>query len=259
MMTLDLMWWLGWLYFAAWALLPLALIGIAGPVVGVLMWAALAPWSALLGMSAAHRLLPAAEEGTFRMFADRGSVRWALKGWAPSVYLGVFQPVFFLSTGFQRVALRAFGARLAPGAHVTTRTSIREPHLLELGRDSFIGEYAHLVCSYQPRPRVLVVARIKIGDGVLIGAYSVLGGGCRVGSRSIVEYRVSLGAHSSIGEDTRIGAGTSIRNRARVGNGVRIGKLCQIGLGAVVPDGARLPDGTVWPAVAAASGGGGGA
>jgi len=251
MMTLDLLWWLGWLYFAAWATLPLVLVGVVGPILGVMAWVVLAPWSALIGMAVAHRLLPASEEGTFRLFADRGSIRWALKGWAPSVYLSVFQPVFFLSPGFQRVVLRAFVARLGAGAQVTTRTSIREPHLIELGRESFVGEFAHLVCSYQPRLRSLVVARIRIGDGVLIGAYSKLGAGCSVGARSTVEYAVSIGAHTEIGEETLIGACTSIRNRARIGSRVRIGKKCSIAYGAVVPDDARLPDGTEWPAPSA--------
>ncbi len=257
MIALELLWWVGWLYFAAWVALPLALVGLVGPVLGGMAWVLLAPWSALLGMAAAHRLLPAAEEGTFQLFADRGSTRWALKGWAPSVYLTVFQPVFFLTPSFQRNALRAFGARLGAGAQVTTRTNVREPHLIEIGRDSLVGEFAHLACSYQPRPGLLVVAGIRIGDGVLIGAYNVLSAGCRVGARSIVEYHVSIGAHTTIGEDSRIGAGTLILNRARVGSGARIGKSCVIASGAVVPDGARLPDGTVWPAPASSATGGG--
>lgn len=254
MIALDLLWWVGWLYFAAWVALPLALLPVTGPVAGVLAWALLAPWSALLGMAALQRMLPPAEEGTFRMFTDRGSIRWALRGFAPAVYLGVFQPVFFLSPLFQRAALLAFGAKLAAGAQVTTRTSVREPHLVEIGKGSLVGEYAHIVTSYQPRPHTLVVARIRIGDGVLVGAYSVLGAGCRVGSRSIVEYRVSLGSHATIGEGSRIGAGCAIGNNARVGSGVRMGKLCHVAFGAVVPDGTRLPDRSVWPAAPASGG-----
>lgn len=254
MIALDVLWWLGWAYFAAWAALPLALAAAVGPVLGIVAWAVLAPWSALLGIAAAHRLLPASEEGTFRPFEDRGSIRWAMKGWAPAIYLGVFQPIFFLSPLFQRIALRAFGARLGAGARVTTRTSIREPHLVEIGRDSLVGEYTHLGCSYQPRLRTLVVARIRIGDGVLIGGHGVLAPGSRVGARSTVEYAVTIGAHTTIGEDTHIGANTCIYNRVRVGNGVRIGKSCLVASRAVVPDGARLPDGTVWAAGPALAG-----
>ena len=258
MIALDVLWWLGWLYFATWVALPLALVGVVGPVLGGLAWALLAPWSALLGMSAAHRLLPPSDEGRFRLFADRGSIRWALKGWAPSVYLTVFQPVFFLSPAFQRITLRAFGARLGPGAKVTTRTSIREPQLVEIGRGSLVGEYVHLACSYQPRPGILIVEKIRIGDCVLIGGHSVLGAGRRVGSGSIVESRVGIGAHTAIGEDSRIGADSTICSSVRIGDGVRIGKSCHIAFGAVVPDGARLSDGTMWPAARASYAAGGG-
>jgi acetyltransferase-like isoleucine patch superfamily enzyme len=251
MIVLEALWWAGWIWFVAWAVLPLALAGITGPLAAIVLWAVLAPWSALFGMALAHRLLPAAEPGRFRMFADRGSVSWALKGWAPALYLAVFQPVFFLSPAFGRVALRAFGARLGAGAQVTTRTSIREPHLVTIGRGSLVGEFAHLVCSHQPKPHTLVVAPIAIGDEVLIGGYSVLGAGSRVGSRSILEYRVSLGPHATVGEDSRIGAGTTIRERARIGHRVRLGKGCSIGLGAVVADDTRLPDGSTWPAAGA--------
>jgi len=246
MIALEVLWWLGWVWFAAWAALPLALVRVTGLLPGVILWAVLAPWTALFGMAAVHRLLPAAEPGTFRMFADRGSIRWALKGWAPTLYLSVFQPVFFLSPFFQHVVLRAFGAQLGAGAQVTTRTSIREPHLVRIGRDSMVGEHVHLATSFQPKPHTLVVAAIEIGDDVLIGGYSLLGAGCRVGSRSILELKVALGSQATVGDDTRIGAGTHIRNRARIGSSVRIGKECSIAFGAVVPDGTRLPDGSVW-------------
>lgn len=248
MIALDVLWWVGWAYVAAWAALPLALVGVLGPLPGAIAWALLAPWSALLGTAIAHRLLPPIEEGVFRPFADRGSVRWALKGWAPGVYLSAFQSVFFLSPRFQRIALRAFGARLAHGAWVTSRTIIHEPHLVTIGRGSLVGEYAHLACSFQPRVGALIVAAIHIGDDVLIGAHAVLGAGCHVGSRCVVEYRVSVGAHAAIGDGARIGALTFIGNGARIGRGARIGKACLIRTGAVVPDGARLDDGTIWPA-----------
>jgi acetyltransferase-like isoleucine patch superfamily enzyme len=253
---LEVLWWAGWVWFAAWAALPLAALPALGPVAGVVAWAVLAPWSALLGMAGVHRLLPASREGRFRMFADRGSVRWALNGWAPSVYLTVFQPVFFLTPGFARVALRAFGARLGPGARVTTRTSIREPHLVRIGRNSLVGEYVHLVCSYQPRTGLLHVEGIVIGDDVLIGAHGVLAPGARVGDRSVVEYGVTIGARSTVGADARIGANTCLYNGVRVGDGVHVGKGCHLLPGSVVPDGTRIGDGVVWPAAREAEGAG---
>jgi acetyltransferase-like isoleucine patch superfamily enzyme len=243
MKPLELLWWAGWAYFVACAAAPLALVRHAGPIAGAVVWAVLAPWTALAGMALLHRLLPGSEAGKFRLPDDAGSIRWAMKGWAPSVYLTVFQPLFFLSPGFQRLVLRAFGARLGAGAWLTSRTIVREPHRLRVGRDTLIGEHAHLVCSYQPRPSVLVVDAIDIGDEVLVGAYSVLAPGVRIGSRSILEHQVNVAAHVTIGEGTRIGAGSCIYNAARVGSNVSIGKHCIILAGSVIPDGTAVPHG----------------
>ena len=247
MTRFELLWWVGLAFFAAWVALPLAAVSMLGTIPSVVLWVLLAPWSALAGMAAVHHLLPESEAGTFAMFSDGGSVQWALKGWAPSLYLCVFQPVWFTSEAFQRIALGAFGARLGPGALLTSRTIIREPHRVRLGARSLVGEYVHLVCSYQPRPRVLVVGDIEIGARTLVGAYSHLGPGARVGEDSLLEHGVRLGAHSTVGTGSRIGAGTAIYNGVRIGDRVRIGKGCLIPSGAVVPDGARIHDGTVLP------------
>ena len=172
-------------------------------------------------------------------------MRWALKQWAPSLYLTVFQPVFGQSERFLRLALRAFGATLGADALVTSRTIVREPHHVHIGAGSLVGEYAHLVCSYQVRRGVLVVGRITIGDDVLIGAYSHLGPGVRIGSGSRLEYAVTIGAHSIVGPNTRIGAGTAVYSGVRIGSDVTIGKGCLVPPGTHLADGSRIPDGTV--------------
>jgi UDP-3-O-[3-hydroxymyristoyl] glucosamine N-acyltransferase len=196
-------------------------------------------------MAGLHRLLPESEGGKFRLFADPGAWRWAAKGWAPSVYLSVFQPVFFVLPGFQRIVLRAFEARLGAGTLVTSRTVIREPHRIRIGRSALIGEFSHLACSYQPRLRLLVVADIEIGDEVLVGAYSHLAPGVRIGSGTVLEHGVHVAAHTSIGARCRVGEGTTLYNRVRIGDDVRIGKRCLIASGVEIADGARIPDGTV--------------
>jgi acetyltransferase-like isoleucine patch superfamily enzyme len=244
-MMLELLWWAGWAWCAAWVALPLGAVAAAGPVAGVVIWAVLAPWSALLGTGLLHRLLPRSEPGTFRLPGDRGSLRWALGAWAPSTYLTLFQPVFFHSRSFQRIVLLTFGARLGPGAWITSRTILREPQHVRVGSRSLVGEYAHLICSYQPRPGLLIVGDIVIGDDTLIGAYSHLGPGVVIGSRCILEHATAVGARTWIGDDTRIGAGTAIYNGASIGSNVSIGKNCMIPTGAVIGEGARIPDGTI--------------
>lgn len=245
MIALELLWWIGWGWFASWVAVPLLLMPSLGVVPGLVAWALLAPWSALLGMALLHRLLPVSESGTFRLFADRGSLCWALKGWAPSVFLTVFQPLFFLSQGFQRIALQAFQARLGPGTWITSRTIVREPHHVRIGRASLVGEYAHLVCSYQPRIGLLIVGEIEIGDNVLVGAHSLIAPGSRVGAGTVLEHAVNIGAGTVIGANVRIGAGSCLYNRVKVGDGAILGKNCVVCSGATIPPGSRIPDGTL--------------
>jgi acetyltransferase-like isoleucine patch superfamily enzyme len=245
---LDLLWWLGLAWFAAWTALPLMAIPALGVVPGVVVWALLAPWSALLGMAVLHRTLPACVPGRFRLF-DSGSVRWALKSWAPSVYLAVFQSLCFQSEAFQRLVLRAFGARVGRGALVTSRTILREPHLLSVGQQALIAEFAHLVCSYQPRPGVLVVAPIRIGEHAFVGAHALIAPGADIGARVMLEYGVGIGAHCVIGADTRIGAESTVYNSVRIGRGVVIGKGCRIPTGSVIPDGLIIDDGSCYEPV----------
>lgn len=244
-MLLDVCWWLGGAWFAAWVFLPFALVAPLGPAVGMVVGAMLAPWSGLLGMAALHRALPASRPGTFRFPSDAGAVRWALKQWAPSLYLTVFQPVCGQSERFLRLALRAFGADLGPDALLTSRTIVREPHHVHVGAGSLVGEYAHLICSYQARRGILVVGQITIGDDVLIGGYTHLAPGVRIGSGSRLEHAVRIGAHSIVGPNTRIGAGTAVYNNVRIGAGVTIGKGCLVPSGSHVADGSCIPDGTV--------------
>ncbi|HSJ14802.1 MAG TPA: DapH/DapD/GlmU-related protein [Longimicrobiales bacterium] len=245
MLILELFWWVGYAWFAAWLALPLLVVPVVGPVAGVVVWALLAPWSALLGMALVHRLLPRSEPGRFRLPGDGGSTRWALAAWAPSLYLTVFQPVLFNSRSFQRIVLLAFGARLGRDAWLTSRTIVREPHHVRVGARTLVGEYAHLVCSYQPRPGLLIVACIAIGDDALVGAYSHVAPGAVIGARCILEHGTVIGAGTRIGADTRIGAGTTIYNGARIGSDVTIGKNCLIPTRAVIAAGTRIPDGTI--------------
>jgi acetyltransferase-like isoleucine patch superfamily enzyme len=246
-MMLDLLWWLGWAFCAALIALPLVFIPVLGPVAGFVLWALLAPWTALGGLALARRALPRSHPGKFQIPGDSGSTRWAMAGWAPSVYLTLFQPLFFLSVGFQRLALRAFGATLGPGAWVTSRTIIREPHHVTIGARSLIGEYAHLICSFQPCPGLLIVGPILIGDDTLVGGHCHLAPGVIVGSRCTLEHAAAVGPRTRIGDDTHIGASTVIYGSARIGRGVTIGRHCVIASGTIVPDGARLPDATMLP------------
>jgi acetyltransferase-like isoleucine patch superfamily enzyme len=241
----DLLWWLGWGWCLAWAVLPFVLLQPFGVAAALLGGGFLAPWSALVGMAGLQRLLPAAPAGRFRMFADAGSIRWAVRTWAPTVYLALFQPLFFSCEGFQRLVLRAFGADLAPGALLTSRTAVREPGRLRVGADALIGEFVHLVFAFQPRPRLLVVGSIEVGARTLVGAHSVLSPGVRIGDDCLLEFHVAVGPGTSIGDRARIGTGSTILGAVRIGEGARVGRACLLRSGATIPAHAVIPDGAI--------------
>jgi acetyltransferase-like isoleucine patch superfamily enzyme len=247
MIVLDLAWWVGAGWFAAWVVLPFAALSPLGVLPALAGGVVLAPWSSLLGVTLVHRLLPASEPGRFSP-GQAGWVRWALKQWAPSLYLTVFQPVFGQSERFLRLALRAFGATLGEGALITSRTVVREPHHVHVGARSVVGEYVHLATSYQPRRGMLIVGRITIGDDVMISAYTHIAPGATIGSGCVVEHAARIGGATRIGGNTRVGAGAAIYNQVVIGAGVTIGKCCVVLSGARIEDGAEIPDGTVVPA-----------
>ena len=118
MIALDLLWWLGWSWVLVCAAVPFAAVAWLGLIPALVVGGILAPWTTLAGLTLLRRLVPASEPGRFQMFTDAGSVCWAIQSWAPSVYLALFQPLFFQSSGFARLALRALGARLGSGAQV---------------------------------------------------------------------------------------------------------------------------------------------
>lgn len=245
MIGLELMWWAGWGWFAAWGLLPLLLVRVLGMPAGLLAWTMLVPWSTLAGLIIVHRLLPAPITGSWRSTGEPGHISWALHLWAPSLWLAVFQNSCGTSNAFLRVALRGFGAQIGTGSVVSSRTIIREPHLVVIGRDTLVGEFAHLICSFQPCLGTLIVDRITIGDRVLIGAHCHLGAGAVVGSDTLLEYAVAVGPASIVGANCRIGSGTSLYGQVVVGDGARIGKRCLIAAGSVIPPGAVIPDASV--------------
>jgi len=242
----EVLWWTGWAWLVAWVGAPLALAPWIGFPPALALAVVLAPWTGLAAVATVQRALPDVLPGRYRMFGDAGSVRWAIRGWAPGVFLTVFQPLFFMSRAYQSLALRALGARLGREAWVTSRTVLREPHLVSVGARSLIGEFANIACSYQPRLGVLIVDRVTIGDDVLVGAHAHLGPGCGIGDDVVIGHGCGLGPRVRVGRGSRIGAGSMIHRGATVGCDVRIGKACVVVAHTHVPDGTVVPDHATW-------------
>jgi hypothetical protein len=91
--------------------------------------------------------------------------------------------------------LRLWGSRVGRRVHWTPRVDIVDRNLLEVGDDVIFGDraacYGHLV-KRRGDGLVLYVRRVRIGDGVLLGAGCRLGPGVRVDDGAVVESRTNL-------------------------------------------------------------------
>ena len=92
--------------------------------------------------------------------------------------------------------LRLWGSRVGRGVYWTPLVEITDRSLLEVGDGVVFGHrvacYAHLV-KRRDVGLVLYVRRIRIGDGVLLGAGSRLGPGVRIEDGAVLPVRTDVG------------------------------------------------------------------
>ena len=104
----------------------------------------------------------------------------------------------FLPVPLMRLVYLALGARLGPNTY--SAGTLLDPPLTEFGANCIIGHdavlYAHAIEGSR-----FALARIRIGDGVTIGAMAVVMSGVAIGDGAIVS------AGAVVLKDTKIGAG----------------------------------------------------
>ena len=106
------------------------------------------------------------------------------------------------------------GVAEAPCAVLRTK----EPYL------AFARAVALFADLSRPQPgidtRAHVTDSADVSSDASIGPFAYVGGGARIGARTIVHPNVTIGREAVIGEDCVIHAGASIRERVRLGNRV---------------------------------------
>ena len=87
------------------------------------------------------------------------------------------------------------------------------------------ADFARAISHLFPGPEVraqihstaVVAAGVELGDGVSVGAYTVIGEGARVGARTRIHPHVTIYPGVEIGEDCEIHSGAHLRSGVRVG------------------------------------------
>lgn len=84
---------------------------------------------------------------------------------------------------------------------------------------------------------------VVIGDGVRIGAYSIIHKGTI--DCTIIDDNVIIGDFVNIGHNCEIGKGTVIANGSIVSGSVKMGKNCWVGVGSLIRNGISICDDVV--------------
>jgi acetyltransferase-like isoleucine patch superfamily enzyme len=208
------------------AALPMPLAAAAGGLAGVLT---------LLGLVAvATALLPRLEPGTHRFLKSKVFYSWILRSLLRRVlFIEPLRTVLFNVNVLRFLALRALGARVAFTANASNDVDLLDPSLLEVGPGATLGSRCLISCHYVHEGN-LVLGRIRVGPGALVGAQAILAPGVTLGAGVELQVRAQLGPDVIVEEGAVIGAGASLEGGNHVGARARVAKL------AWLPRGVRV-------------------
>lgn len=131
------------------------------------------------------------------------------------VWLLLFRPTLRSCHGWRRLLLRAFGAKVGPGAHIYAGARIWAPWNLVVGRAASIADGAEV---YNPSP-------VELGDWAVVSQGAYLCGA----THDYESLAFPLKAAPIV-----IGAHAWVAARAIVQMGVTLGEGCVVGAGSVV-------------------------
>lgn len=155
-----------------------------------------------------HQLCWPIEEGVCRLDLPGVYVPW----WGGHMFqlpydaLPELEALLRLVPGLYSLWLRGWGARIGRAVYWTPRIEITDRAMLDIGDHAVLGHrsgfYAHVVARKESGELRLLVRRIRIGRGALIGAYSRFGPGANV----------AAGAHLPVCTDLWAGGGVPSQN-----------------------------------------------
>lgn len=166
--------------------------------------------------------LPELKKGKYKQ-GERYYVLWLLRKWPSLAILRLFQSFFFANPYYRYFILKSLGSKVFLSTIITGKTIMSDPELLEIGKNTVIGEFAHLGASYFPNVNELRLGKIIIGNNTLIASHVV------------------IGTEVSIGDEVIINAGVDIMPLVRIGDRVKIGGRSVLYSGVVIPSDTDIP------------------
>lgn len=120
------------------------------------------------------------------------------------------------------IHFRLMGMKLPYSSIVSVESMIRQPELIEVGKNSILGLGCIISCHYSPSKKYHVQEKVIIGDRTIIGGFAKIAPGVEVGNDSVV------------------GADNNVYPGVKIGSNVKIGGDCILSFGVKIPDNVKI-------------------
>jgi acetyltransferase-like isoleucine patch superfamily enzyme len=167
--------------------------------------------------------------------------------WTSLCYCG---PIYHavLAIPFLKWAIfRLFGYRGSLNVQIYPDTWIRDLPLLDIEDGAYLSNKATIGTNMCLASGDVLVERIRIGSGAMVGHLVMLGPGCRIAENAEIGVGAAVGSHVLIGRQARVGGRSMIHHGARIGAGAQIGVGAYVGVRVTIGDGVIIPPGVVIP------------
>ena len=105
-----------------------------------------------------------------------------------------------------------------------------------------VGEETILATCFFPKPKLLSIGSIFIGDESLVGGLSKIGPNVRIGNKVSIQANVNVFPKVLIEDKVKVGASSTIETGCILRKKVRIGKYCHILKGIEIPEDTIIPN-----------------
>lgn len=123
---------------------------------------------------------------------------WNLIGFLGNTLLWFEVSSGMLPTMLRQLFYNLLGAKIGPGV-VVVAGKIVDPWLVEIGADATVGEGAFLCPHVMTSSETLMLDRIRIGRGAVVGAHSVVMAGSTIGEGALVNAMSLLPVNTQVG------------------------------------------------------------
>jgi UDP-3-O-[3-hydroxymyristoyl] glucosamine N-acyltransferase len=197
----------------------------------------------LLSLRHQHAIKP----GRFkRSLSDPAYAHRRLYGlcWTAVYY---FTPLYFviLSVPLLKTAVfRLFGYRGNTDFTIYPDTWIRDLPVLSIGKGAYLSNRATIGTNIAFRNGTLLVDKVTVGDGALVGHLALLAPGAEIHANAEVGVGSAIGLKAVVADSAKVGVVSVIDHGAILRTGAVVGTHVHVGVGARLEPGVRVPSGS---------------